>query len=160
MTRTLLLAALGCSGPATGTAPIQEEAEMMVKTDLALLSSRVTLPANAAEARWMALPRGTTAATAPGPTDTEIYAWVRFSNGEADLAALPPAKSARPIGVPTAVAQALLPEPLFASLRVDARGWVWVDGGAREPSSLGTSLYQPVFAVWVGDGLLARWTTQ
>lgn len=133
---------------------------MDVKTDLSLLGQRVHLPPNASEARWVVLPVVAPGGTGIGPTDTDLYAWVVFSNGRADLNGLAPEPKAPRVGVPTAVAEAILPESVRAHLDLDPKGWYWVQGEALETATLDRGIYRPVYLVWMEQGLLIRWRSR
>src|SRR5947209_19798290 len=88
---------------ATHSAPLN------VRGDLALLRERLAVPAQVKSAIWVVIARGVSGGDAPGPTDTELWAFVAPAPGE--LAAL--AAGGRLL-VPAEVARALLPADALA----------------------------------------------
>ena len=94
-----------------------EEAPLQVQTDPTRLRTLVQLPDGFGEPRWVVRPVGL-ASAAPGPSDHALVLWLPVPTPGA-LDVLGPAGSARPATLDEAVATALLPTALLASLRLD-----------------------------------------
>ena len=134
---------------------------MIVRTDLALLESRITVPAGIASAIWTVVALGEPDSTVPGPTDTRLYAFLQPAAGDwAPVeSALGAAGAAHTETLPATIATAILPPAVLAGLPQTGPDRQ-VTGPSYDPTALDRNPYHGIFAVRLGAGLLVCLQTQ
>lgn len=135
--------AIGSSGSATATT-------MPIFTDIDRLGSRISLPTGVTAATWTVIALGS-GGSGIGPTDTQLYALISLDDTGWQTLGQPgtPTEVALPIGV----AEAVLPPALRDTL-TEQDGQLQVSGQAYDPTRFESSLYQPSYAVRLGQQLL------
>jgi hypothetical protein len=132
-----------------------------VRTDLSLLRTRITVPPGIGAATWTVVAVGTPGSTAPGPTDTRLYAFLQPEpgGGAAMEAALGPATGSQAAHLPESIAAAILPSTLLVALPQEGDGRR-VEGAAYDPTVFNRLPYEGIFAVRLGDGVLVLLQTR
>ncbi|GAB4190812.1 MAG: hypothetical protein OHK0022_03950 [Roseiflexaceae bacterium] len=123
---------------------------MPIFTDVDRLGSRINLPAGVTAATWTVVALGS-GDSGIGPTDTQLCALISLD--EAGWQALGPAGAPTEVPLSVEVAEAILPPALRSGLPEEG-GQLRVSGLAYDAAAFETSLYQPGYAVRLGDQML------
>ncbi|MFN7972076.1 MAG: hypothetical protein U0166_06950 [Acidobacteriota bacterium] len=152
-----LLAALmlGACGDEPATMP-----RVVVQTDLPGLQKIIRLPEGAISTRFALVATGAANPRVPGPTDYQLFAFVRVFglDGEGASMVLGKPLPERSVTVPEDVARALLREDAQAGLRFE-HGEARIEGDCYDPARFAKPPYRASFAVFVDGGLLLGFHT-
>ena len=129
---------------------------MPVRTDLALLGQRIQLPPGVERASWIVLPVGATSSAAPGPTDTQLVAFLKLS--PVGWQAVGPSSRRQTVTLPSAAAGVVPAEALAGATRKGSD--YTLDGEAFSADAFNLGSYRGQYAVRIGDGLLVSLQTQ
>jgi hypothetical protein len=146
-----LTAACGQKPPSTtlpsGADTKREVPTMDVQTDPAALGRFLTLPSEPRATRWLRRAMGKADADIPGPTDYEVWAWVAFSdvNAEVTQTWLGTRRSGpRPVRIPEAIGDALFPTDQAANLGRSPAGDYEVGNVQYTDAKMGKSPFKAV----------------
>jgi hypothetical protein len=135
--------------------PAREIVVMMVRTDVNLLGRRIRLPLGTNQATWMVQPLGASDSAVPGPTDTELYAFLKLSpEGWSEVTAAGKLSATESVVLPDAVA-AIVPSETLESAPRQQSGYR-LEGEQYYADYFSLGPYRGLYALRVGDGLLVR----
>lgn len=133
----------------------REVPTMNVQTDPAALGRFVTFSGEPRAARWLHRAMGKADAAIPGPTDYEVWAWIALD--ELDSATTQEwlgtrRAGPRPVRIPKAVGDALIPEDQAASLGRSPSGDYELGNVQYTGSKMGKSPFQATLVVPAPSG--------
>ena len=132
---------------------------MPVRTDVDLLRQRIQLPEGVQQATWIVLPVGGTGGAVPGPTDTQLFAFINLTPaGWEAISTSPQPTDHQTVSVPEA-AVAILPKDVLSNAQRSGTEYK-LGGQTYSAAKFDLGGYRGLYAIRVGDGLLVSLQTQ